>query len=101
MLFWLLIEQFRETLQQERQTSINYSADLADHIGLSMALRAETALNLLPVEESPKNLSQQQALVKQLRQSLPSLQSLAMLSPGGQVLLDSNGTSPDAAFLTD
>ena len=101
MLFWLLIEQFQETLQQERQNSINYSADLADHISLSMEVRAETAFNLLPIDTSPKNLRQQQALVTQLRQSIPSLQSLALLSTAGQVLLDSAGTSPDAAFLTD
>ena len=101
MLFWLLIEQFQETLQQERQTSINYSADLADHISLSMALRAETALNLLPVDQSPKDLHQQQLLVTQLRQSLPALQSAALLSPAGEVLLDSTGTSPDAAYLAD
>jgi PAS domain-containing protein len=101
MLFWLLIEQFQETLQQERQASINYSADLADHIGLSMALRAETALNLLPVDKSPKTVRQQQALVKQLSQSLPALQSLALVSPEGEILLDSLGTSPDAANLAD
>ena len=45
MLFWLLIEQYQETLEQERQWSINYSADLADNISLNMALRAEIALN--------------------------------------------------------
>ena len=101
MLFWLLIEQFQETLQQERQASINYSADLADHIGLSMALRAETALNLLPVDKSPKTVRQQQTLVKQLSQSLPALQSLALVSPEGEILLDSLGTSPDAANLAD
>ena len=101
MLLWLVIEQFRETIQQERQTSINYSADLADSISLNMALRAETALNLLATEQPPKNLRQQQALVQQLSQSLPALQSLALLSSAGEVLLDSTGTSPDAAFLAD
>ena len=101
MLFWLMIEQFQETLQQERQNSINYSTDLADHINLSMEVRAETALNLLPIDTSPKNQRQQQALVNQLRQSIPSLQSLALLSTAGQVVLDSAGTSPDAVFLAD
>ena len=73
MLFWLLIEQFRETLAHKRQYSINYSADLADHISLSMALRAEVALNLLPAHAPLANRQQLQALVHQMRQSLPSL----------------------------
>ena len=99
MLFWLLIEQFQETLKQEHQASINYSADLSDHISLSLALRAETALNLLPIYEIPENVQQQQALVEQLRPTLPALQSLALLNLSGDVLLDSTGISPDAAFV--
>ena len=101
LLFWLLIEQFQETLQQERLWSINYSADLADNISLNMALRAEIALNQLPQYEQPTTPRQQQALVNRLRQSLPSLHSLAWLTPGGEVLIDSTGISPDAAFLAD
>lgn len=84
----------QETLQQERQNSINYSADLADHISLSMEVRAETALNLLPVDTLPKTLRQQQALVNQLHQYVPSLQSLVLLSTAGQVVFDSAGTTP-------
>ena len=101
MLFWLLLEQFQETLQQERLWSINYSADLADNISLNMALRAEIALNQLPQYEQPTTPRQQQALANRLRQSLPSLHSLAWLSPSGEVLIDSTGISPDAAFLAD
>ena len=101
MLFWLLIEQFRNAIQQERLSSINYSADLADHINLSMELRAETALNLLPAYAPPKDSLQLQELLERLRQTLPPLQSLALLSPAGEVLLDSTGISPDAAFLAD
>ena len=101
MLFWLLIEQFRHTIQQERLSSINYSADLADNINLSMALRAETALNQLPSYAQPKDPHQLQELLTRLRQSLPALQSLALLSATGQVLLDSTGVSPDAAYLAD
>ena len=101
MLFWLLIEQFRHTIQQERLSSINYSADLADNINLSMALRAETALNQLPSYAQSKDPHQLQELLTRLRQSLPALQSLALLSATGQVLLDSTGVSPDAAYLAD
>lgn len=41
ILIWLLIEQFQETLEQEHLASVHYSADLADHISLSLALKAE------------------------------------------------------------
>ena len=99
MLLWLLIEQFQDTLKQEHQASINYSADLADHISLSLALRAETALNQLPIYEPPENQQQQKALVDQLRPALPALQSLALLNLSGDVLLDSTGISPDAAYV--
>ena len=101
LLFWLLIEQFQETLEHERLTSIHYSADLADYLSLSLALKAETALNQLQSNPLPRNQSQQQALANQLRTTLPALQSLALLSPAGDILLDSTGASPDAAFLKD
>ena len=101
MLFWLLIEQFQSTVEYQRQYSAAYSADLADHVNVSMALRAEMALNLLPAQEPPGTLRELRAQVSRMRQSLPSLQSLALLSPEGEVLLDSGGISPDAAFLRD
>ena len=101
LLFWQLIAQTQETLEQKRQYSINYSADLADRVSLNMALQAEVALNLLPTDQTPRTQRQQQALADKLRQSLPSAQSLALLSPRGEVLLDSNGISPDAAFIAD
>ena len=101
LLFWLVIAQTQDTLEQKRQYSINYSADLADRVNLNMALQAEVALNLLPIDQTPGTQRQQQALTDKLRQSLPSVQSLALLSPRGEVLLDSNGISPDAAFLAD
>ncbi|MFP3547748.1 hypothetical protein SB748_30685, partial [Rhizobium sp. SIMBA_035] len=96
-----LIEQFQDTLEHERLTSIHSSADLADHFSLSLALKAETALNQLQTNPLAGDQSQQQALVNQLRTALPALQSLALLSPAGDILLDSAGASPDAAFLKD
>ena len=101
MLFWLLIEQFQSTVEHQRQYSATYSTDLADHVNLSMGLRAEMALKLLPARPSPVTLQQLRAQASQMMQSLPSLQSLALLSPEGEVLLDSGGISPDAAYLRD
>lgn len=101
ILIWLLIEQFQETLEQEHLASVHYSADLADHISLSLALKAETALNQLPLYELPRTQSQQQAVVNQLRAVVPNVQSLALLSPAGDIVLDSSSASPDAAFLKE
>lgn len=101
ILIWLLIEQFQETLEQEHLASVHYSADLADHISLSLALKAETALNQLPLYELPRTQNQQQAVVNQLRAVVPNVQSLALLSPTGDIVLDSSSASPDAAFLKE
>ena len=101
MLLWQSVEQFQETLHQERQSSLDYSADLADHINLSMALRAETALRLLSSDERQPPNDPHTAQVDRLRPFLPSLQSLALLNRTGDVLFDSAGISADAAFLAD
>nr|WP_260962947.1 bifunctional diguanylate cyclase/phosphodiesterase [Pseudomonas citri] len=99
LLFWQLLDQLRETQQQQRQYTIDYSADLAEQISLNMALNAQVALNLLPIVEQPQTADEQQALVHKLQQSLPELRSLALLSPSGQVLSDSDTASQDANYL--
>ena len=101
MLFWQLIEQFQATLKQKRQWNIHYSLDLADRTSLSMALRAEVALNQLHTHEAPKTPHQQHVLANKLRKAITHLQSLALLSAQGQVLLDSGGISQDAAYIAD
>ncbi|WP_214512576.1 sensor domain-containing protein [Pseudomonas brassicacearum] len=99
LLFWQLLDQLRETQQQQRQYTIDYTADLAAQVSLNMALNAQIALNLLPIVEQPQTTDEQQALVRKLQQSLPELRSLALLSPSGRVLSDSDADSPDADYL--
>ncbi|SDA88930.1 PAS domain S-box-containing protein/diguanylate cyclase (GGDEF) domain-containing protein [Pseudomonas sp. NFACC15-1] len=99
LLFWQLLDQLRETQQQQRQYTIDYTADLAAQVSLNMALNAQIALNLLPIVEQPQSADEQQALVRKLQQSLPELRSLALLSPSGRVLSDSDADSHDADYL--
>ncbi|MGU9807926.1 EAL domain-containing protein [Pseudomonas sp. Fig-3] len=101
LLFWQLLDQLRETQQQQRQYTIDYTADLAAQVSLNMALNAQIALNLLPIVEQPQSADEQQALLRKLQQSLPELRSLALLSPSGRVLSDSDPASHDADYLAE
>jgi diguanylate cyclase (GGDEF)-like protein/PAS domain S-box-containing protein len=101
LLFWQLLDQLRETQQQQRQYTIDYTADLAAQVSLNMALNAQIALNLLPIVEQPQSVDEQQVLLRKLQQSLPQLRSLALLSPSGRVLSDSDAHSRDADYLSE
>lgn len=105
LLFWQLMDQFQQTLDRQRQRSLDYSALLADRLSLNMALNAQMALNLLDdPKQQPQTVEQQARVLEKLRQSLPSLRSAAWLNAAGEVVSDSassNTTPPgDAAFLT-
>ena len=99
LLFWQLLDQLKQTQQHERQYTIDYSADQADHISLNMALNAQIALNLLPIVEQPRSSDELQALLAKLQRSLPDLRSLALLDSEGQVRSDSAAASGDHPWL--
>ncbi|CAH0269184.1 EAL domain-containing protein [Pseudomonas mediterranea] len=101
LLFWQLLDQLRVTQQQQRQYTIDYTADLAAQVSLNMALNAQIALNLLPIVEQPQTADEQQALLHKIQQSLPQLRSLALLSPSGMVLSDTDPDSHDAGYLSE
>ncbi|MBD0687986.1 MULTISPECIES: bifunctional diguanylate cyclase/phosphodiesterase [unclassified Pseudomonas] len=101
LLFWQLLDQLRVTQQQQRQYTIDYTADLAAQVSLNMALNAQIALNLLPIVEQPQTADEQQVLLHKLQQSLPQLRSLALLSPSGMVLSDTDPDSHDAGYLSE
>ncbi|MDD0975079.1 EAL domain-containing protein [Pseudomonas sp. TNT2022 ID681] len=97
LLFWQLLDQFRHTLADRRQHSVDASAELADHLNLKMALKAQQALNQLgPYVEAPR-VEALPALLAQLQKKLPALQSLAWLDGNAQVQRDSLANSPDSA----
>ncbi len=99
LLFWQLLDQLQQTRKDQHQHAIDYSADLADHLSLNLALNAQIALNLLPIVEQPHDTEQQQQLLKRLQLSLPDVRSVALLDAQGQVLSDSATDSQDAAWL--
>lgn len=101
LLFWQLLDQLRETQKTQRQYTIDYTADLAAQVSLNMSLNAQIALNLLPIVEQPQTADEQQELLRKLQKSLPDLLSLALLSPSGNVLSDSDPDSQDAEYLSE
>ncbi|MDB5998177.1 MAG: hypothetical protein JWP42_5313 [Pseudomonas sp.] len=101
LLFWQLLDQLRETQKTQRQYTIDHTADLAAQVSLNMSLNAQIALNLLPIVEQPQTADEQQELLRKLQKSLPDLLSLALLSPSGNVLSDSDPDSQDAEYLSE
>ncbi|WP_392891576.1 EAL domain-containing protein [Pseudomonas migulae] len=101
LLFWQLLDQLRETQKNQRQYTIDYTADLAAQVSLNMSLNAQIALNLLPIVEQPQSADEQRELLRKLQKSLPDLISLALLSPSGKVLSDSDPDSTDADYLVE
>jgi hypothetical protein len=101
LLFWQLLDQLRETQKNQRQATIDYTADLATQVSLNMALSAQIALNLLPIVEQPQSAEELLDLQRKLQKSLPDLLSLALLSPSGRILSDTVDTSEDADYLVE
>ncbi|WP_181132440.1 bifunctional diguanylate cyclase/phosphodiesterase [Pseudomonas capeferrum] len=86
LLLGQLFSQFRHTQAELRQHSVDASAELADHLGLNMALKAQEALNaLLPYVKAPAP-SALRVLESTLRARLPALRQLSWLDGEGKVL---------------
>ncbi len=99
VLLWQLIDQFQQTRKVQRQYSIDYSAELADHISLNMKLDAQIAANLLPIFEKPETPEQQRQLLDKLRLSLPAIKSFALFDTKGNLITDSATDSHDTEYL--
>ncbi len=100
LLLWQLLEQFHQTQERQRQRSLDYSTQLADRLSLNMALSAQITMNLLD-EGTPSRseIAPQKHPLQRLRETVPSLRSVAWLSPQGDVIRDSAETTLDGAFL--
>ncbi|MGA9662326.1 MAG: diguanylate cyclase, partial [Pseudomonas alloputida] len=95
LLVWQLFAQFNHTQADLRKQSLDASAELADHLSLNMALKAQQAVNVMqpyPVAPTPAALP---SLLGTLRERLPALQSAAWLDNAGQPRADSLAGSPD------
>ncbi|WP_028696196.1 sensor domain-containing protein [Pseudomonas cremoricolorata] len=89
LLVWQLFAQYRATQLEQREQSLGASAELADHLELNLALRAQQALTMLQLYvDVPLGDAADGALL-QLQARLPALQGLAWLDDAGQVQDDS------------
>ncbi|WP_411383259.1 EAL domain-containing protein [Pseudomonas sp. L7] len=95
LLFWQLFSQFRHTQADLRQQSVATSAELAHHLTLNMALKAQQAMNLVQPYVKPPSPAALPALLQTLRGRLPALRGLAWLDSNGQIRGDSLRDSPD------
>ena len=99
LLLWQLVDQFQRTQADQRQHSIDSSADLADHVNLNMALNAQIVLSQLLTTQPFPSTREQAQVVARLQRTTPELQSLAWLSGDGRVIADSLGETPDVPLI--
>lgn len=100
LLFWQLFDQFQRTQADQRQHSIDSSADLADHVNLNMALNAQIVLNQLLTTQPFPSARERAETVTRVRRSVPELQSLAWLSGDARIIADTLIEANDDAFIT-
>ncbi|NQD91684.1 EAL domain-containing protein [Pseudomonas sp. CrR25] len=90
----------RQLQDNQRQLSHEFSAQLANHLSLSMDLKARAGLAMLHHDaQKPVTGAQRAALLSNLRAVFPTLHSLAWLGPRGGLLADSAPRSEDARYL--
>ncbi|MGA9096779.1 MAG: diguanylate cyclase, partial [Pseudomonas alloputida] len=101
LLLWQLFAQFNHTQAELRKQSLDASAELADHLSLNMALKAQQAVNVVqPYLDAPTPAALP-SLLGTLRERLPALQSMAWLNNTGQLRADSLAGSPDRQSLDE
>ncbi|MFF7706110.1 EAL domain-containing protein [Pseudomonas sp. NPDC007930] len=84
LLFWQLFDQYQRSERGERDAAVSYNTSLADHLGMNLALFAQTTLSrLATASPDPAALTQPDALQK-LRKTLPALDSVSWLGANGQ-----------------
>jgi len=99
LLLWQLFAQFRHTQAEQRQQHLVASAELADHLSLNLALKAEQATNVVqPYVKAPAP-DALPSLLGTLRQRLPTLQQLAWLDHDGRIVGDTLSGSPDRQMI--
>ena len=101
LLLWQLFVQFNHTQADLRAQSLDASVEMADHLNLNMAFKAQQALNVVQPYINPPTPAAMPSLVDTLRQRLPDLQSLAWLDSTGQLRADSLAGSPDRQWLDE
>ncbi|MFQ6573088.1 bifunctional diguanylate cyclase/phosphodiesterase [Pseudomonas sp. UM16] len=99
LLLWQLLDQYRHTQADQYQHSVDASAELADHLALNMSLKAQVAHTIVQPYHSSPSPAQLSEILTQLQKQMPTLQSLAWIDTGGDVVADSLGQAPDRSAL--
>jgi hypothetical protein len=102
LLLWQLQLESRQLLDSQRQLNHEFNAQLANHLSLSMALKAQASLAML---HQKSVLPSPDAIDENLSQSLQgvftSLRSVASLGPHGNILADTQPQNDDGQFLAE
>nr|WP_255840544.1 EAL domain-containing protein [Pseudomonas benzenivorans] len=100
LLLWQLHLESQQLQDNQRQLNREFNTQLANHLGLSMDLKARAGLAMLaPFDQPPATARQRAAVLDSLRAVFPNVQSLAWLGPRGGILDDSEPRADDAVFL--
>jgi diguanylate cyclase (GGDEF)-like protein/PAS domain S-box-containing protein len=101
LLLWQLQLETRQLLDNQRQLSHEFNAQLANHLSLSMELKAQAGLALLRQNAlaPPGQGATGEAQLTGLQAVFSSLRSLAWLGPRGDILADSAAQAGDAPYL--
>lgn len=101
LLLWQMLTQFRHTQADLRNQSLTGSAELADHLNLNMALKAQQALNVVQAYVKTPAPSALPNLLDTLQRRLPSLRHLAWLDADGKLRGDTLAGSPDRQLIDE
>ncbi|MNF37146.1 Cyclic di-GMP phosphodiesterase Gmr [compost metagenome] len=101
LLLWQLQVESRQLLDNQRQLNHEFSAQLANHLSLSMALKAQAGVAILRQHSTsaPGQGELDEKLQNSLRGVFASLRSLASLDSRGNILTDTQPRADDSRYL--
>jgi diguanylate cyclase (GGDEF)-like protein/PAS domain S-box-containing protein len=102
LLIWQLRQESEQLLDNQRQLSLAFNSQLANHISLNMELKASAGQALLKTHVlPPSSPTELEELLTTLRGLFPTLRSLAWLNARGEVTADSRPFTDDALYLDE
>ncbi|KRW62954.1 diguanylate cyclase [Pseudomonas sp. TTU2014-080ASC] len=102
LVIWYLNDSLRQQVNSQRQQSLLYTAQLADHLSLNMRLKAGVAGALMHHHAQPPSSStEMEELLHNLRHALPNLLGVAWVSADGSVIHDTLNQDMDPVQLQE
>ncbi len=99
LLLWQLQLESRQLQDNQRQLNHEFNAQLANHLSLSMELKARAGLAMLRQSAAQPSATPSAEQLHNLRAVFPTLRSLAWLGPRGGIVADSEERGDDALYL--